>query len=84
MEFCPYYDKQCPENTDCARWDNFGCSARYRIGIPAVRSGTNVYIIHIEYADPKCAKDEVVVYADATTGVIAESGDIHEFTIYIP
>ena len=35
-------------------------------------------------ADPKTAKDEVVVYANATTGVIGESGTMTNFTIYIP
>lgn len=84
MEFCPYYDKRCPEDISCATWDNFGCSAKYRPGIPAVLGGVNVYIIHIEYADPKTAKDEVVVYCNATTGVIGESGTITDFTIYIP
>lgn len=84
MGYCPYFNQECYGSTNCSCWDDFGCSVRCRPGIPAVRSGTNVYILHIQYGDPKGRTEEVVVYADATTGAIGESDDITEFTIYIP
>lgn len=76
MGFCPFYDLQCPEDSSCAVWKSYGCSACCKPGIPAMHSGDLVFILDIKVGEPKTVKEVLVIYSDYETGVIGyEAGD---------
>ena len=89
MGFCPFYSKTCPETgegtTGCACYNTtFGCTLGCKPGTPAVYNGTdNVYILEISSSNAKISGDILIIYADATTGVIGNSDTLSDFVINV-
>ena len=87
MSYCPFYNYPCPQSTECAIWTDFGCCIVDKPGKPAVYSGgaepVLVYIIDIYSANAKASGDILIIYADATTGVISTSDTLSDFAIVI-
>jgi len=85
MRYCPFYSKDCPEDSSCAAWKSYGCSATYKPGIPATYLGgaepVDVFIIHIERSVPPPLKKFDIIYANADTGEIAVDDDLSKFAI---
>ncbi len=87
MAFCPFYDSPCPQSNECAIWTDFGCCIVDKPGKTAIYSGgeepVNVFILGIYFANAKPAGDILIIYADATTGVISTSDTLSDFKISI-
>ena len=84
MGYCPYYSKDCPHNNECELYRSYGCSAGHLPGTPAVYTDgapVDVFIFGIYTTGGKITTDILIIYADATTGVIGLSDDITKFVI---
>ena len=86
MAYCPFYNLSCPQSTECAIWTDFGCCIVDKPGEPAIYSGGDdpvfVYIIYIKVRDVN-PNQIIIIYADATTGVISTSDTLSDFAIVI-
>lgn len=86
MGYCPFYNYPCPQSTECAIWTDFGCCIVDKPGIPAVYSGGAepllVFILDIKTKDAN-QNPMLIIYADATTGVISTSNTLSDFAVSI-
>ncbi len=86
MGFCPYYNKECSEDSSCALWKSYGCDSAYKPGIPAVYTGppsdpVDVFILQIFSEKAAINDDVLIIYALASDGTIGLDDDSSKFVI---
>jgi len=85
MAYCPFYSKQCPEDSSCAVHRSYGCGASFMPGTPAIYNGgespVEVFIIKVFCGAPKSGEEILIVYCNRDTGIISTSDTLSDFVV---
>lgn len=88
MNYCPFFNRTCPEDTECALWTHFGCCMIDKPGVPAIYTNgeedpVDCYIIQIKANDADLQTDFLIIYALITDGTIHLEDDITKFAVHL-
>ena len=87
MNYCPFFNRICPQSSECAIWTAFGCCMIDKPGIPAIytdgeENPVDCYILQM-FSEKAAINDGVmIVYALESDGSIHLEDDITKFVVH--